>query len=80
MQLAKEAQARFPAAQREISCLTMTMSRKCFEVIKQKIVDFKEEILADVLEDKDSDQVYQLNFQLFPLAEPRQPDQEENKS
>jgi uncharacterized protein (TIGR02147 family) len=68
--LAGEAQERFVREDREIGSLTLGLSLKTFQRIKQRVRIFKEEILNMVFEDKsDSERVCQLNFQLFPLSE-----------
>jgi uncharacterized protein (TIGR02147 family) len=85
IRLGEEALERYDPREREVSSLTLGLSRSCFETIKQRIRDFKEEILAMVVEDKAHSQtVCQLNFQLFPLAsgngkQPGQPQPEEPK-
>lgn len=67
--LAKEALERFDPAQREISSLTLGVSQKCYERIKERIRSFKEELMNMVIEDTDvSEMVCQCNFQLFPLT------------
>lgn len=67
--LAKEALERFEPSQREISSLTLGVSYKCYERIKERIRSFKEELLNMVIEDTDvSEMVCQCNFQLFPLS------------
>jgi uncharacterized protein (TIGR02147 family) len=69
IQIGQEALERYDPKDREISSLTLGVSNSCFEDIKQRIKNFKEEILHMVVEDKtDSQTVCQLNFQLFPLV------------
>lgn len=61
------------ADSREISSLTVRLSRQNAAKIKDKIRELKKEIL--VMEGQDSEnaeEVYQLNFQLFPLTKPLQ--------
>jgi uncharacterized protein (TIGR02147 family) len=53
---------------REISSVTMKISRNGFERIKSRIQEFKDEIIRMVSEDTDVDQVHQLNFQFFPVS------------
>ncbi len=61
-----------PGELREISSLTLGVSSACFEIIKERIRQFEEEILTLVIEDtSDSDTVCQLNFQLFPFMSPK---------
>ncbi len=69
VELANEAIEGAPREHREISSVTLGLSEKCFNRIKERIRIFKEEILNMVIEDKsDSETVCQLNFQLFPLV------------
>lgn len=57
-----------PREKREISSLTLGVSQRCVKRLKERIRIFKEDVLTMVLEDQtDSETVYQLNFQLFPL-------------
>jgi uncharacterized protein (TIGR02147 family) len=68
--LAKEALERFEPHEREISSLTLGLSQKCFDRIKERIRTFKQELLTMVIDDTaDSETVCQCNFQLFPLME-----------
>ena len=53
---------------REISGTCIHCSSDTVQKIKQLVRDFRRDILALAEEDKESDQVFQLNFQLFPLA------------
>jgi len=69
IELAGNAVEQVPRQQREISSLTLGVSEKFFLRIKERIRIFKEEILGMAVEDKsDSETVYQLNFQFFPLV------------
>jgi uncharacterized protein (TIGR02147 family) len=70
--LAKEALERFEPGEREISSLTLGVSQKCYERIKERIRTFKQELLNMVIDDTAaSETVCQCNFQLFPLMEKR---------
>jgi uncharacterized protein (TIGR02147 family) len=67
--LAREALDRFTPAQREISSLTLGVSNRCYERIKERIRIFKSELLKMAVDDtSDSETVCQCNFQLFPLV------------
>ena len=75
---AKEALETVPVEQREISGLTMGISDECIERIKQRVRIFKEEIVSMVVDDKnESRNVYQLNFQFFPLIKPKDKEQKD---
>jgi uncharacterized protein (TIGR02147 family) len=58
-----------PRQQREISGTTLRISRTCYKEIKQRIVRFKRELLEAAIADVNSDRIYQLNIQFFPLME-----------
>jgi uncharacterized protein (TIGR02147 family) len=58
-----------PRPEREISGVTLRISRDCFRHIKQRIVQFKKELLETAIVDEGSDRIYQFNMQLFPLSE-----------
>jgi uncharacterized protein (TIGR02147 family) len=74
LELAKGALERFEPHEREISSLTLGVSNKCYERIKERIRTFKQELLTMVVDDtSDSETVCQCNFQLFPLTE-KKPD------
>jgi uncharacterized protein (TIGR02147 family) len=53
---------------RDISSVTMSISNDCFNLIKNEIQLFRKRILEMVKVDKESENVYQLNFQFFPLT------------
>lgn len=68
--LAKEALDRFEPSEREISSLTLGVSQKCYDRIKERIRTFKQELLNMVIDDTTSSEIVcQCNFQLFPLVE-----------
>jgi uncharacterized protein (TIGR02147 family) len=63
-----EAIDRFPPSERDVSSLTIGISKKSYSLIKQEIQEFKNRIIRIVDDDEDSDQVYNVNVQLFPLS------------
>jgi len=63
-----EALDRFPGPDRDISSVTMALSDKNFQEIKALIQRFRKELLAIADQDRAPEGVYQVNFQLFPLA------------
>jgi len=71
IRLAVEASIKLPQKNREVSGLTLRISRPCFEQIKKRILAFKKELLEMAVLDENSDQVYQLNLQWFPLIKRR---------
>jgi uncharacterized protein (TIGR02147 family) len=66
--IAQDSLAAVPAEKREISSITMKISRAGFERVKRRIQDFKEELMHLIQEDENTDRVYQANFTLFPLS------------
>ncbi len=69
MKRAMEATERMRAHHREISTLTIAVSKEKFEVAKRRIKEFRRELHALLSECETPEAVYQLNFQLFPLSE-----------
>jgi uncharacterized protein (TIGR02147 family) len=68
MDLAREAIDRHPPEQRDMSTLTLSLSREAFDAMKDEIVAFRKKMLN--LEQKFNlpDRVYQLNMHFFPLS------------
>lgn len=68
IQLAGESIERFDKEDRDISGLTMNISKKDLHIIREKISKFRKEIIEYVGLNADPQQIYQLNFQLFPKS------------
>ena len=68
IQMGAEALDRFAGPDRDISSVTMTLSKKNFREIKALIQKFRKELLAIADQDQSPEGVYQVNFQLFPLT------------
>jgi uncharacterized protein (TIGR02147 family) len=58
-----------PAAQRDITSLTFCLPEDGIEKIKQRLADFRRELIELAESQSDRGQVVQLNLQLFPLTE-----------
>ena len=69
MKKAMEATEKMRAHHREISTLTIAISKDKFEHAKKRIKEFRRELHAMLSECENPEAVYQLNFQLFPLSE-----------
>ena len=69
MQLASESIDRFEHEDREVSSLTMGVSQKTAKKVKEMIQDFRKEVIAVVCEEKNIEDVIQVNFQMFPLIQ-----------
>lgn len=57
-----------PVDERHFSGVTMGLSRRSYERIASLIDEFRRQVIAVAAEDRDIDQVYRLNLQLFPLS------------
>jgi uncharacterized protein (TIGR02147 family) len=67
--LAQEALSRFAIEQREVSAVVGGMSDACFEEVKKEIQLFRKKIIALISNDaQPAQQVYHINFQLFPTT------------
>lgn len=73
IQLGMDAISRFTRQFREISGTTLRISRKDIPSIKKLLQDFRRQLLDFSTGSNDADQVYQLNFQFFPLVKPDRP-------
>lgn len=71
MDLAKQSVDGVPKHQRSLLTLTVSVSEKGWDKIREKIDRFRREILSMVNEEDDAiDRVYHLNLHLFPVTEP----------
>jgi uncharacterized protein (TIGR02147 family) len=57
-----------PATERNFSGVTMGVSRESYDRIVKALDDCRRQIIAIAAEDKNIEQVYRLNLQLFPLT------------
>lgn len=72
IQCAAQSIERTPPTQRDISSLTIALSRKKFREAKRRIQEFRRELNVLLSSDSDDgilDSVYQINFQIFNLSE-----------
>lgn len=58
-----------PLSERDMSGLTLGLTRRAYERIRKEIADFRRRVIAIASEDEDTEQVYRMNIQLFPLSE-----------
>lgn len=68
IELAHDAVGNIPTNERDLSCLTMTLTDEGLEKIKEKLAQFRKEVLEICSQESDVDRVYQMNFQLFPMS------------
>ncbi len=47
----------------------MGITRQAYERIRKEIADFRRRVVAIASEDDETEQVYRLNLQFFPLSE-----------
>ena len=58
-----------PLSERDMSGITMGITRRAYERIRKELADCRRRIMAIVTEDDDTEQVDRLNLQLFPMSE-----------
>jgi len=66
--LAKKALDRLPREQRDVSSLTLCVAETTLVTLKQRIREFRQELLQLAELETSPEQVVQLNFQMFPLS------------
>jgi uncharacterized protein (TIGR02147 family) len=71
IRLAMESLDRVPREDRDISTLTISTSRECLEVIRERLAEMRREIIELVRREEKTEEVFQLNFQVFPLTQNR---------
>lgn len=69
IRLAETAMERFPANERDITAVTISMEKGRMAELKQKIADFRKAILQEFA-NENAHQVVQVNIQAFPLTRP----------
>lgn len=69
MEFASEALKKLPSDKRNVTGLTLGISKSTYDKICGEIQSFQERILSLAERDANSDSVYQLNFQLFPVSQ-----------
>jgi uncharacterized protein (TIGR02147 family) len=58
-----------PLSERDMSGLTLGLTRQAYEKIRKEIAEFRRRVVAIATEDDETEQVYRMNLQLFPLSE-----------
>lgn len=69
LELAGDALYRFPREERSLSSLTVNVSDEGYEQISRLIDGVRSRIIDIVRKDRNTNRVYQVNFQLFPLSD-----------
>ncbi|MBN1758997.1 MAG: TIGR02147 family protein [Chitinispirillaceae bacterium] len=57
-----------PKEERDFSTLTISTSRKGLETIRERLIDIRREIIELVRKEETTEEVYQINFEIFPLT------------
>lgn len=68
-ELAVDAVKNMPKGERNMSGLTLGLTERSRERIEQELVEFRRRVMAIATEDAETEQVFRLNLQLFPLSE-----------
>jgi uncharacterized protein (TIGR02147 family) len=71
--LAKRALQKIPSTERDLSVLTMTLSVESFKLIKSELQKMRKRFANIAVEEKNPDQVYQMNIQFFPVTRKKEP-------
>ena len=69
LSLASQSLERFPAAERNITSQTLSLSDESVKIAVEKLKELRKELFIMAEEDKKANRVMQLNFQIFPLSE-----------
>ena len=67
-EFALEAIEGVPQNERHFSGLTLGVTRKAYEEIVQEIAEFRKRVIAIATREDDTDEVYRLNMQFFPMT------------
>ncbi len=68
LDLTKELLDTVPQSERDVSCMTLGVARPRIAELKQRLRDFRQEILKLVSTDVEPEEVVQLNIQLVPVT------------
>ncbi len=68
IQLAREALDRHERHARDISTITLNINEEDYNIIKERVREFRQSIISFVGECTDPDRVYHMNIQLVPLS------------
>ena len=68
IRLSRESLSRHPKKHRDVSTVTMNISRENFKEIRERINEFRNAVIKYANEQPSPDRVVQLNIQFFPLS------------
>jgi uncharacterized protein (TIGR02147 family) len=71
IKMAEESLERFPKAERDISTLTVNIPEAAIPEIRELTGEFRESLKKLVNSYQETDRVYQMNIQMFPLTQKR---------
>jgi uncharacterized protein (TIGR02147 family) len=71
IKMAEESLERFPKAERDISTLTVNIPEAAIPEIRELTSEFRESLKKLVNSYQETDRVYQMNIQMFPLTQKR---------
>jgi uncharacterized protein (TIGR02147 family) len=69
MDMAKRSLEKHPAEKRDISFVSLTLSKESFNQVKAEVQAFRKRLLLMAKDEQKPDRVYQCNIQLFPVTE-----------
>jgi uncharacterized protein (TIGR02147 family) len=69
MDMAKRSLEKHPAEKRDISFVSLTLSKESFAQVKSEVQSFRKRLLLMAKDEQKPDRVYQCNIQLFPVTE-----------
>jgi uncharacterized protein (TIGR02147 family) len=72
LDLARRALERYPAEERDVSGVTMTLSQKGFDKVREEIAAFRKKVMCIAEQDTNEERAWQVNVQLFPLSKRRE--------
>jgi uncharacterized protein (TIGR02147 family) len=70
IQLGLESMTRFSSEEREVSGTILRISKEDMNNIRTLLREFRKKVLSLAAKSADADQIYELNFQFFPLITP----------
>jgi uncharacterized protein (TIGR02147 family) len=68
LERAAEALDSLPREERDVSCLTLCVSQAKLVELKERVRNFRQELLRTAELDNSPERVVQINFQVFPLS------------
>jgi uncharacterized protein (TIGR02147 family) len=69
MRLATEALERIPPGRRDISTMTLTLAERDLPLLRERVAEFRRDLVRLAEESDPADSVFQVNLQVFPLTE-----------